>query len=103
MPVREHGCAQRFDYVTGATVMEVHYVNGVKEGQEIIIQEHGNDTRSQTVRHYKNGKLDGPFLLESARNGKPYITVKGEYADGKRCGRWKRYDAAADTKEEWDE
>lgn len=100
---REHGLARRFDYVTGETIMESRYVNGLKEGEETLIEDHGNDLRSKTVRHYRNGKLDGPFHLESTRQGMPYITVTGAYADGKKCGHWTQYDAVTGVKKEWNE
>ncbi|MCS2712052.1 hypothetical protein NXW96_22170 [Bacteroides fragilis] len=41
--------------------------------------------------HYRNGKLDGFYRMESTRDGKPYITIEGQYTDGEKSGRWKQY------------
>ena len=35
--------------------------------------------RNRTTRHYRNGKLDGSYHVESTRDGKPYITIEGQY------------------------
>lgn len=99
----EHGYSKRFDHETGETVLESHYVDGQKQGEEIIIENYGQNMRSTTVRHYKNGKLDGPYRLESSRDGKPYITETGAYAAGKKCGHWTQYDATTGMTREWEE
>ena len=63
----------------------------------------GHIGNSQTYKHYRNGKLDGFYRVESTRDGKPYITIEGQYTDGEKSGRWKQYNATDDTTHEWDE
>lgn len=98
----ENGRERRFDGKTGEQVFESHYSDGKKEGGEWEIFEDGS-VRGRITRHYRNGKLDGPYRLESTRDGKPYITIEGQYADGEKAGHWKQYNAVDDTTREWDE
>ena len=92
-----------FDSKTGEQIFESHYIDGKKEGEEWEIFEDGRTLRSRTTRHYRNGKLDGFYRVESTRDGKPYITIEGQYTDGEKSGRWKQYNATDDTTHEWDE
>ena len=39
-------------------------------------------------RCYRNGKLDGSYRVESTWEGKPYITIEGQYTDGEKSGQW---------------
>lgn len=41
--------------------------------------------------------------MENGRDGKPYITIEGQYTDGKKSGHWKQHNATDDTTREWDE
>ncbi|MDD7448476.1 MAG: hypothetical protein PUK62_04500 [Prevotellaceae bacterium] len=41
--------------------------------------------------------------MESTQDGKPYITIEGQYTDGKKSGRWKQYNATDGTTREWNE
>jgi len=43
---------------------------------------------SWIIRHYRNGKLHGSYRVESTRDGKPYITIEGQYTDGEKSGQW---------------
>ena len=99
----EYGRERRFDNKTGELILETHYVNGQKEGKETFIEDHGQDMRTKTVRHYSNGRLNGPFRIEATQGGKPYITVEGQYADGKKSGHWKQYNATDGKTKEWEE
>ena len=99
----ENGRERRFDSKTGEQIFESHYIDGKKEGEEWEIFEDGRTLRSRTTRHYRNGKLDGSYHVESTEDGKPYITIEGQYTDGEKSGRWKQYNATDDTTREWDE
>lgn len=99
----ESGRERRFDSKTGEQIFESHYIDGKKEGEEWEIFEDGRTLRSRTTRHYRNGKLDGSYRVESTRDGKPYITIEGQYTDGEKSGHWKQYNATDDTTHEWDE
>ncbi len=99
----EHGKERRFDNKTGEQIFETHYINGKKEGKEWEIYKDGRNIRSKTVRHYHNGKLDGFYRVESTRNDRPYITIEGQYTNGKKSGHWKQYNATDGTTNEWDE
>ena len=99
----ENGRERRFDSKTGEQIFESHYTDGKKEGEEWEIFEDGRTLRSRTTRHYRNGKLDGSYRVESTEDGKPYITIEGQYTDGEKSGRWKQYNATDDTTREWDE
>ncbi|WP_347288062.1 hypothetical protein P8F78_16280 [Parabacteroides distasonis] len=99
----ESGWECRFDSKTGEQIFKSHYIDGKKEGEEWEILEDGRTLRSRTTRHYRNGKLDGSYRVESTRDGKPYITIEGQYTDGEKSGRWKQYNATDDTTHEWDE
>ena len=70
----ESGWECRFDSKTGEQIFKSHYIDGKKEGEEWEILEDGRTLRSRTTRHYRNGKLDGSYRVESTRDGKPYIT-----------------------------
>lgn len=98
----EHGKERRFDSKTGKQVFESHYINGKKEGAEWEVLQEGGGIRSKTTRHYHNGKLNGPYLVESTRHGKPYITIEGQYTDGQKSGRWRQHDAIDGTTRTWD-
>ena len=39
-------------------------------------------------RCYRDGKLDGSYRVESTWEGKPYITIEGQYTDGEKSGQW---------------
>ena len=84
----ESGRERRFDSKTGEQIFESHYIDGKKEGEEWEIFEDGRTLRSRTTRHYRNGKLDGSYRVESTRDGKPYITIEGQYTDGEKSGQW---------------
>jgi antitoxin component YwqK of YwqJK toxin-antitoxin module len=99
----ENGRERRFDSKTSELIFESHYIDGKKEGEEWEILENGRTLQSRTTRHYRNGKLDGPYRVESTRNGKPYITIEGQYTDGEKSGHWKQYNATDDKTHEWDE
>lgn len=36
----------------------------------------------------RNGKLNGSYRVESTWEGKPYITIEGQYTDGEKSGQW---------------
>ena len=99
----ENGRARRFNNKTGAVISEVRYVDGQKEGKEFSIEDSGHDNCSKIVRHYSNGKLNGPYHLESTMGGKAYITIDGQYVDGRKSGHWKQYNATDENTIEWDE
>ena len=48
----------------------------------------GRAIRSKTTCHYRNGKPDGSYRVESTWEGKPYITIEGQYTDGEKSGQW---------------
>lgn len=83
-----NGRERRFDSKTGEQIFETHYTNGKKEGEEWKISEDGRSIRSKTTRHYRNGKLDGPYRAELTWDGKPYVTIEGQYTDGEKSGQW---------------
>lgn len=99
----ESGRVRRFDSKTGEQIFESHYINGKKEGEEWEIFEDGCALRSKITRHYRNGKLDDSYRVESTQDGKPYITIEGQYTNGKKSGRWKQYNATDGTTREWKE
>ena len=75
----ESGRERRFDSKAGEQIFESHYIDGKKEGEEWEIFEDGRTLHNRTTRHYRNGKLDGSYHVESTRDGKPYITIEGQY------------------------
>ena len=79
----ESGRERRFDSKTGEQIFESHYIDGKKDGEEWEIFEDG-----RAIRNYRNGKLDGSYRVESTRDGKPYITIEGQYTDGEKSGQW---------------
>ena len=99
----EHGYERHFDNKTGEVTQEVRYINGQKEGAEFVVEDNGNGYYSKTVRHYSKGKLNGPYHLESTQDGKPYITIEGQYTDGRKSGHWKQHNATNGMTKEWDE
>ena len=84
----ENGRERRFANKAGEQIFESHYIDGKKDGEEWEIFENGRTLRSRTTRHYRNGKLDGSYRVESTRDGKPYITIEGQYTDGEKSGQW---------------
>ena len=84
----ESGRERRFDSKTGEQIFESHYIDGKKDGEEWEIFEDASALRSRIIRHYRNGKLDGSYRVESTRDGKPYITIEGQYTDGEKSGQW---------------
>ena len=84
----ESGRERRFDSKTGEQIFESHYIDGKKDGEEWEIFEDASTLRSRIIRHYRNGKLDGSYRVESTRDGKPYITIEGQYTDGEKSGQW---------------
>lgn len=99
----EHGRERRFDSTTGEQIFEANYIDGKKEGEEWEIYEDSRSLWSKITQHYRNGKLHGSYRMVSTRNGKPYVTIEGQYTDGKKSGRWKQYNATDNTTREWDE
>ena len=99
----EHGVERRFDGKTGEQVYEARYADGRKEGEEWTINDDGRGARSMVTRHYRGGKADGSYRLVSTLNGRPYITVEGQYSGGRKSGHWRQHDAIRDTMREWDE
>ena len=87
----ESGRERRFDSKTGEQIFESHYIDGKKDGEEWEIFEDASTLRSRIIRHYRNGKLDGSYRVESTRDGKPYITIEGQYTDGEKSGQWKEH------------
>ena len=75
----ESGRERRFDSKAGEQIFESHYIDGKKEGEEWEIFEDGRTLHNRTTRHYRNGKLDGSYHVESTRDGKPYITIERQY------------------------
>lgn len=84
----ENGRERRFANKTGKQIFESHYIDGKKDGEEWEIFEDGRAIRSKTTCHYRNGKLDGSYRVESTWEGKPYITIEGQYTDGEKSGQW---------------
>lgn len=82
------GGERRFANKTGKQIFESHYIDGKKDGEEWEIFEDGRAIRSKTTCHYRNGKLDGSYRVESTWEGKPYITIEGQYTDGEKSGQW---------------
>lgn len=99
----ENGRERRFDSKTGRQMFESHYVNGKKEGEEWEICDDGRNAQGKHIRHYRNGRLHGSYRMVSTRAGKPYITIEGQYTDGKKSGHWKQYNATDKTTREWNE
>lgn len=48
-------------------------------------------------RCYRDGKLDGSYRVESTWEGKPYITIEGQYTDGEKSGRWIQHNHKENT------
>ena len=65
----ESGRERRFDSKAGEQIFESHYIDGKKEGEEWEIFEDGRTLHNRTTRHYRNGKLDGSYHVESTRDG----------------------------------
>lgn len=99
----ESGRERRFDSKAGEQIFESHYIDGKKEGEEWEIFEDGRTLHNRTTRHYRNGKLDGSYHVESTRDGKTLYNHRGTIHDGEKSGRWKQYNATDDTTHEWDE
>jgi len=124
---KKNGKEQRFAPKTGRLIYEAGYTDDKKEGKQWELNE---DTArgwlSETVSHYKDGELDGPYEYTAHKYGKLYsykhgsfkngykhgdwteidnrgIATQGEYADGRETGHWMRYNhMSGEILSEWD-
>jgi hypothetical protein len=37
------------------------------------------------------------------KDGKPYVTIRGQFSEGRKTGKWSQYDAVLGNTKEWDE
>lgn len=122
---REEGLQVRFDRETGNRVKEYHMKNDRLEGiyhaydpetGELIYEAtyqygrlHGKErTLVRDNRYdyweictYVNGRQSGPFESRYVKNDR--IRETGTYRNGRRIGRWKRYDINGKLEMEWEE
>lgn len=124
---KRNGKEQHFDPKTGKLIFEASYTDDRKEGKQWEISEDTSEGwLSETVSHYKNGELDGPYEYTAHLHGKMYayksgsfmngykhgfwkeidrdgIAVQGEYTEGRETGHWTRYDVkSGEILNEWD-
>lgn len=100
---QENGMERRYDPETGEILLEGRWEKGKKVGEWIELSDAGHGIKGVTKQHYRDGKLDGPYISELTRDGKPYITFKGQYTAGRKTGKWSQYDATDGSLLEWEE
>lgn len=87
---KKNGKEQRFAPKTGRLIYEASYTDDKKEGKQWELNE---DTArgwlSETVSHYKNGELDGPYEYTAHKHGKLYLHGRAHIrpATSKACGK----------------
>lgn len=99
----EHGVERRYSQSSGETLIEGQWVNGKKEGTWKEIFDAGRGITGVRLQHYRNGELDGPYSVEMSKEGKPYVTIRGQFSEGKKTGKWSQYDAELGNTREWNE
>jgi antitoxin component YwqK of YwqJK toxin-antitoxin module len=80
-------------YKNGKIAEETTYANGIKNGPYKKYSEKGDVFEDAT---YKNDQFDGPVTYNDGA-GK---TIKGQFKDGKKSGKWKYFQNGKLTKEE---
>lgn len=96
----EHGTERCYDMSTGKTLIEGQWINGKKEGTWHEVIDAGGGITGIRLQHYRNGELDGPYSVEMRKDGKPYVTIRGQFSEGRKTGKWSQYDAVlGNTKE----
>lgn len=99
----EHGTERRYDMSTGKTLIEGQWINGKKDGTWNEVIDAGGGITGIRLQHYRNGELDGPYSVEMRKDGKPYVTIRGQFSEGRKTGKWSQYDAVLGNTKEWDE
>ncbi len=99
----EHGIERRYSQTAGKVLIEGQWVDGKKEGEWREQFDAGGGVSGTKVQHYRDGKLDGPYRVEMTQDGKPYLTIRGQFTGGRKSGTWSQYDATLGNTREWEE
>ena len=97
----EHGIERRYSQDSGEMLIEGQWVNGKKEGVWREWFDAGGGVSGTKVQHYRDGELDGSYLVEMTKYGKPYLTIRGQYTAGRKSGKWSQYDPTTGDTTEW--
>ena len=97
----EHGIERRYSQTSGEVLIEGQWVDGKKEGEWREWFDAGGGVLGTKVQHYRDGELDGPYLVEMTKNGEPYLTIRGQFTAGRKSGKWSQYDATLGNTREW--
>ena len=97
---RPDGLYRRYDPDTGELVYEATYQYGRLHGKEhTLVRDNRYDYWE--ICTYVNGRQTGPFESRYVKNDQ--LRETGEYRNGHRIGRWKRYDINGKLEMEWEE
>ena len=99
----EHGTERRYSHDTGAILIEGKWKDGKKEGVWKEVFDAGNGVWGTRTLHYCNGELNGPYCVEMTKDGQPYITIHGQFSEGRKVGKWSQYDSTLGSTREWEE
>lgn len=99
----EDGTERRYSQSSGEILIEGQWTDGKKEGVWKEIFDAGGGVTGVKMQHYQEGELDGPYSVEMSKGGKPYITIRGQFAKGRKTGKWSQYDAELGNTREWNE
>lgn len=99
----EHGVERRYDLSSGEILIEGQWIDGKKEGRWKEVFDAGGGITGVKLQRYRNGRLDGPYSVVMSKGGKPYITIRGQFSEGKKIGKWSQYDARLGNTKEWNE
>lgn len=100
---QEHGIERQYSPTTGELLIEGQWKDGKREGKWIKRFDAGNGVTGVTTMYYRDGNLNGSYITETTKDGKPYYTTKGEFTDGLKSGKWTQYDAINNITLEWNE
>lgn len=97
---RLNGVSRTYDPESGELIYEATYQFGRLHGKvRSLIRDNRYDYWE--VSTYVNGRQTGPFESRYVKNNR--LRESGEYRNGHRIGRWKRYDVNGKLEMEWEE
>lgn len=97
---RKDGLYREYNPSNGKLKYEAIYQLGRLHGKErkLVVS---NQFDYWEVTTYENGRQNGPYEARYVKNDK--LRESGEYKNGRRVGRWKRYDVDGKLEKEWEE
>lgn len=97
---RKDGLYREYNPSNGELKYEATYKLGRLHGKErrLIVS---NRFDYWEITTYENGRQNGPYEARYVKNDK--LRECGEYKNGRRIGRWKRYDMDGKLEKEWEE